>query len=159
MLNSCNCLRLSKAGQEYNLLNICSCGHSFLQQAKRKIQWNRWPKIRTNLEVSNHLVSYSDLKIPHKLSQFKYMFDYMFLSQCSQFLSIWMSAEGWPKGRTDSTPWINLHLQMVLLILNFFQLLNLPDFIVRLLPSKLFVKNYESSFRSTMSTASLYPVR
>lgn len=80
MLNSCNCLRLSKAGQEYNLLNICSCGHSFLQQAKRKIQWNRWPKIRTNLEVSNHLVSYSDLKIPHKLSQFKYMFDYMLLS-------------------------------------------------------------------------------
>lgn len=37
-------------------------------------------KISTKPEVSNHLTSFSDLKIPHKLSWFKYMCDYMLLS-------------------------------------------------------------------------------
>lgn len=87
---------LSKARQECNLLNIHSGGRSSLQQAKRKILWKRWQKIRTNPEVSNHLTSFSGLKIPHKLSWFKYMCGYVLLSRSAftQFLSIRMFAEG-----------------------------------------------------------------
>lgn len=101
-------------------------------------------KIRTKPEVSNHLVSYSDLKIPHKQSQIKYKFDCVLLSHwaLAEFPYECLQKAG---QRTEQTALLGkaYTCKCFFLFEIFFQLLHLPNFIVLLLPGNLLVKNYE----------------